>query len=304
MWHRLDFSKLNITFRIGNAEFRLVEAKRTLFYENFPNHMHSFFELHYICGGEGVLVLPGEDKTYPLSEGNAFLVPPKTFHEQRTHWQNLMEEYSFAFDVRTDKAESTEQRYMQPETEEVWFSENCRSFAEYFRAMEEEAKRKDIAYREMLQTLLKQLMVQLMRQWKKAEENNVTAGRREEVSYERRKFIIDETMLYQYQDITLEKLAEYLNLSTRQTARIIKEEYGMSFLELRSRSRLNAAAALLRRTNTPISEVAAVVGYDNSIYFTGQFKELFLCTPTGYRKREQKKRKEIYETSVKQLSEP
>lgn len=60
MWQGLDFSKLNITFHIGNTEFRLVEAKRTLFYENFPNHMHSFFEFHYVCGGEGILVLPEE----------------------------------------------------------------------------------------------------------------------------------------------------------------------------------------------------------------------------------------------------
>ena len=111
-------------------------------------------------------------------------------------------------------------------------------------------------------------------------------------------------MIYQYKDITLEKLAEYLNLSTRQTARIIEEEYEMSFLELRSRSRLNAAAAMLRRTNTPVSEIGELVGYGNQMYFAGKFKELFGYSPSVYRRMEQKKRKLIYETSVNQSTTP
>lgn len=298
MWHGLDFSKLNITFRIGNAEFRLVEAKRTLFYENFPNHMHSFFELHYICGGEGILVLSEEN--YPLSDGTIFLVPPKTFHEQRTHWQNLMEEYSFSFDVKKIKGGEAEDWYGKLSEQEFWLSEKKQVFAEYFRALEEEAKEKSLGCRDMIQSLLKQLTVQLLRQMYSS---RISAARDESVAEERRKFIIDETMIYQYRDITLEKLAEYLNLSTRQTARVLKEEYGMGFLELRSRSRGNAAAALLRRTDTPVSEVAELAGYETPIYFTKQFKQLFGCTPASYRKKEQKKRRMIYETSVKQESQ-
>lgn len=299
MWQGLDFSKLNITFRIGNAQFRLVEAKRTLFYENFPNHMHSFFELHYICGGEGILVL--QEGNYPLSEGVLYLIPPKTFHEQRTHWQNLMEEYTFCFDVQKIKGEESEDLYAWFCEQGFFLRENVPVFAEYFRALEEEAQKKDVAYRDMIQSLLKQMTVQLLRQ---QHGKHPLTGNEAVENYERRKFIIDETMIYQYKDITLEKLAEYLNLSTRQTARIIEEEYEMSFLELRSRSRLNAAAALLRRTKTPVSEVGELVGYGNPAYFAGKFKELFGYSPSVYHRLEQKKRKSIYETSVNQPPKP
>lgn len=299
MWQGLDFSKLNITFRMGNAQFRLVEAKRTLFYENFPNHMHSFFELHYICGGEGILVL--QEGNYPLSEGVLYLIPPKTFHEQRTHWQNLMEEYTFSFDVERVKGEESEDLYTWFCEQGILFRENVPMFAEYFRALEEEAQKKDVAYRDMIESLLKQMTVQLLRQQRGTHTSTEQDGAE---NYERRKFIIDETMIYQYKDITLEKLAEYLNLSTRQTARILEEEYGMSFLELRSRSRLNAAAALLRRTNTPIGEVGELVGYGNQTYFAERFRELFGDLPSVYRRMEQKKRKLIYETSVNQSPKP
>jgi len=297
MWQGLDFSKLNITFRIGNAEIRLVEAKRTLFYENFPNHMHSFFEFHYICGGEGVLVL--QEESYLLTEGTAFLIPPKTFHEQRTHWQNLMEEYSFAFDIGRTKDGEGQDWYKNLSEQEFWQQESGEVFAQYFRTMEEEAQKKEAGYREMIQTLLKQMTIHLLRQMQNRNSGKKEQLREETGNYERRKFIIDETMLYQYRDITLDKLAEYLNLSPRQTARILEEEYGMSFLELRSRSRLNAAANLLQSTKTPVCEVAELVGYDQPVYFTGRFKALFGCTPSAYRKMERQKRKTIYETSVK-----
>ena len=279
MWHNLDFSELNITFQMENTEFRLVEAKRTLFYENFPNHMHSFFELHYICGGEGVLILP--ESMYPLSKGVLYLIPPKLLHEQRTHWQNLMEEYTFSFDIRKVKADDKFDLYGMLSEQAFWIGEGSCLIAESFQILEEEAKQMDTGYAYMIRSVLEQIIIRLLRNVlrKSSEEHRIV-----KTPYERRKFIIDETMIYQYKDITLEKLAEYLNLSARQTARVLNEEYGMNFLELRTQSRLHAAASLLIGTTLSINEVAELVGYDNEIYFGRQFKELYGVTPSVYRK--------------------
>lgn len=279
MWQGLDFSKLNITFQIENVELRLVEAKRTLFYENFPNHMHSFFELHYICGGEGTLILP--EMMYPLSEGVLYLIPPKLFHEQRTHWQNLMEEYTFSFDVKKVRADGMLDLYGQFLEQEFWIGEERGLIADSFRMLEEEAKQKETGYSYMIRSILEQMIIRLLRNVLQKQPVVQRAGK---TPYERRKFIIDETMIYQYKDITLEKLAEYLNLSSRQTARILKEEYGMNFAELRRQSRLHAAATLLIGTEASVNEVAELVGYDNAIYFGKQFKELYGMTPSAYRK--------------------
>ena len=279
MWQNLDFSGWNITFQIENAEFRLVEAKRTLFYENFPNHMHSFFELHYICGGEGTLILP--DAMYPLSEGVLYLIPPKLFHEQRTYWQNLMEEYTFSFDVKKVKTDSAFDLYGKFSRQDFWIGEGDYLIKDSFGLLEEEAKKRDIGFSYIIRSVLEQMIIRFLRN---IPQKQPVVQKNGTTPYERRKFIIDETMIYQYKDITLDKLAEYLNLSSRQTARILEEEYGMSFSKLRRQSRLHAAASLLIGTKLTVDEVAELVGYENEIYFGKQFKELYGVTPSVYRK--------------------
>lgn len=284
MWHNLDFSKLNITFRIENTEFRLVQAKRTLFHEDFPNHMHSFFELHYICGGEGILLT--NQGSYPLSDGTLYLIPPKTFHEQLTEPQNLMEEYSFSFDIKKVKGEYQRDVYTLFSEAPFFLLEENRSIAPFFYVLDEEATEKKTGYRYMIQSTLQQIIVLLVRQLTR---QAPSVQKQLDLLSDRRKFIIDETLIYQYKDITLERLSEYLNLSIKQTARTIKKEYGMTFSELRTRSRLNAACPMLTHSDFPIHRIAELVGYDNAIYFTTRFKEQFGCTPATYRKNNRRK---------------
>ena len=279
MWQGLDFSKLNISFCIGDTQFRLVESKRTLFYQDFPNHMHSFFELHYICAGKGFLL--ADHRSYPLAAGCLFVVPPKAFHEQLTDTEDLMEEYSFSFDIQPAKNDSNWKLFDQLSSGPLFFTPDATVLSSFFSLLEEEASGKQAGYSYVISGLLEQITVYMLRLMFHREKS---VSPPENPSDNRRKYIIDETLIYQYRDITLEQLASYLNLSLRQTSRIIKKEYGMNFLELRRRSRIHAACTMLADSSYNIDTIAEAVGYDNTIFFSSCFKELMGCTPGSYRK--------------------
>ena len=84
--------------------------------------------------------------------------------------------------------------------------------------------------------------------------------------------------------IGIGKLAESLHLSVRQTARILKQQYGRTFSELINDKKLSIACALLQNTPLKISEIAWQTGFETESYFFVLFKKKYGVTPLAYRK--------------------
>ncbi len=85
-------------------------------------------------------------------------------------------------------------------------------------------------------------------------------------------------------NITLEHIASYLNLSVRQTIRIIKEYYGMTFSELIIENKLRYATNLLIHSDLSTKEIACKTGYSSVKGFYHSFKKKYGCLPSEYRK--------------------
>ena len=85
--------------------------------------------------------------------------------------------------------------------------------------------------------------------------------------------------------ITLEYIAKALNLSVRQTNRIIQECYGMTFSELILENKMRYAAKLLESTSISIAEIARQTGYSSVKGFYHSFKKKFRVLPSEYRKK-------------------
>lgn len=81
------------------------------------------------------------------------------------------------------------------------------------------------------------------------------------------------------------ELARTVGLSERQLHRKIKAALGLSPYELLLRTRVQAAAEVLARTSTPISEVALDHGFCDQSAFTQQFRKRTGMTPKEFRRR-------------------
>lgn len=81
------------------------------------------------------------------------------------------------------------------------------------------------------------------------------------------------------------ELARTVGLSERQLHRKLKAALGLSPYELLLRTRVQAAAEVLARTSTPISEVALDHGFCDQSAFTQQFRKRTGMTPKEFRQR-------------------
>ena len=73
-------------------------------------------------------------------------------------------------------------------------------------------------------------------------------------------------------------------MNTTTLKRCFKQVYGETIAAHIKKHRMEAAAALLRKTDDDIASIAQAVGYESQSKFTAAFKEYFGALPKEYRK--------------------
>lgn len=84
--------------------------------------------------------------------------------------------------------------------------------------------------------------------------------------------------------ITLELVAERVNLSANYVSAIFRKEMGVTFSDYITAQRMDAATELLRKTDLSIGEIAEQIGYTDVKYFSKLCKKTLGMKPSEYRK--------------------
>ena len=84
-------------------------------------------------------------------------------------------------------------------------------------------------------------------------------------------------------DISLEQMADYVNISSFYLSKLFKEEKGISFITYLTDCRLEKAQELLQQKDYSIKEITAMTGYNDQNYFSRLFKNKFGISPSEYR---------------------
>ncbi|WP_379142515.1 helix-turn-helix domain-containing protein [Paenibacillus sp. sgz500992] len=85
------------------------------------------------------------------------------------------------------------------------------------------------------------------------------------------------------EDISLQGIADRINVNASYLSRVFKQETGENFVNFLTRLRMEKAKSMLREKNMRVYEVAERVGYPNTAYFSKLFKKLCGMTPEEYR---------------------
>ncbi|MCM1106981.1 MAG: 2-isopropylmalate synthase [Blautia sp.] len=86
-----------------------------------------------------------------------------------------------------------------------------------------------------------------------------------------------------YQEVTLESMAEHFHLSEPYISKYIKDKSGRTFGEQVTKIRMKRAKTLLKNGNMTVENIACSVGYPNVEHFNRTFKKAFDMTPIQYR---------------------
>ena len=85
-----------------------------------------------------------------------------------------------------------------------------------------------------------------------------------------------------YEDITLEQVAEELNISVFYLSKLFRKHMGINFTEYLTQLRIEHAKRLLQDGNKSIKEVAYAVGFNSQSYFSKIFKKYTGTAPSEY----------------------
>lgn len=102
---------------------------------------------------------------------------------------------------------------------------------------------------------------------------------------DRIKFAIDDSAAF---DINLDTIVDNCFCTKQYAIHIFKEKFGITPYKYILRKRVNASKYLLSETNSSIREIAQVLGFENSHYFSSFFKKETGITPSEFRKKNHK----------------
>jgi AraC-like DNA-binding protein len=85
--------------------------------------------------------------------------------------------------------------------------------------------------------------------------------------------------------LKVEDAATHLYMSKSQFSRRMREEMGVTFVELLTRFRVERAQQMLRDTDLTVIGIATSLGFHSSTHFHAVFRSVAGCTPMEYRRR-------------------
>lgn len=290
----IQYDNLNISFTIDHIRFTTLNIAYEHIHRLIPGHSHgdNSFEIHYIASGNGYIQVG--DQTYKITPNTLYMAGPHITHAQISVPDDPMVDYCIYLRLKhlNDTAcSNTLTSVFEEKT--FWIGQDQTHILLTLESLFQELKDKKEGYTILVESLLKQLIVQMVRNY--APDRTASSHFRSATPAQAQDFIIEESFLYDYSTLTLKELSQRLGLGCRQTQRFMQEIYGKTFLEKKKEARMSAASILLTHTDYNIASIAEELGYASPEHFSAAFKQYFHISAREYRK--QLQNRETYPAS-------
>ncbi len=233
-------------------------------------HSNGDYELHVLLEGSCRVELA--DGEHLLQAGEAVLIPPGCYHCAKSR-PGPFARFSVSFTGLAPEQLPTQSRVF-PGTDALL--QTCRDIhgeLDYGGEMGTE----------MLTACFARLLILLCRA---VSDGTAEQEAREPAGEHWRAAVIDD-FFEKHRDAygTKATLAVALNLSERQLERVLLKQYGMSFRQKLTQSRMDYAAWLLRTGDRSITEIQSLAGYASQSTFYHAFEKTWGMTPGQYRQK-------------------
>ncbi|CAH1200339.1 HTH-type transcriptional activator RhaR [Paenibacillus allorhizoplanae] len=297
----MALDRLELSFRWGAYGIRVLRCHLT----SFPAgvivnyHQHSEYEIHYIPCGKGRVILDGI--THPLHEGLLYVTAPGVIHRQEADEHEAMGELCLHVDIvkLSDKEEAGSSALSSSGWGEEWEMAEAEACIGQLGELphtpavdrHEAMKCFLVAYEAWRNnqlgqyTVIKQSIIQMLLRTVSAykpEQQGVNLPARDMKNYRYQmavQFITDNFR----RPLTLEGVAERVQISSRQLQRIFKEKANVSFSEYLEQIRLKFVCSELQQTTLTLEKIAERSGFTSSNYLHYVFKKAHGTTPNAYR---------------------
>ena len=277
-----SYSNMDIQFTLDGTPIHVLNIVFARFSRTIPAHSHGSrcYELHYIPFGYGKL--KANSKSYDIVPNTLYVTGPHVEHAQAPLMSDPMQEYCVYFKLppshHNRKASVVMDRFAATD---FWIGTDTQGIHALFRQLFWELEHQYTGYRIQVELLLSQLLICMVRNYEQKKDLSSYSSPKLQVN--KASIIIEEYFLYEYQNLSLDILADRLKLSTRQTQRLLKEYYGKTFQEKKAEARMSAAAILLEDGERSITSIANLLGYSSVEHFSSAFRSYYHISPRQYR---------------------
>ncbi len=276
-----------------NKSLRKDEKIKLLVYDQKENeyHSHDFLELVYILEGSGVHVLDGNRGI--VRKGDCFIIDYGSFHQYHNldHTRFKLINILFTPDMIDKTLVHCRSFYELTNNYMIRFQHTSHSsLPTHFvyhdrdgqvellvRKLQAEYAAQPPGYLELMRCLLIEIIILLIRDICKQEENVLYHDSSEAVI----RYVEENYM----EPVTLTALSHRLNYSLPYLSKRFKEDTGMTFMQYLQKKRLEHSCRLLANTDQKVYEIAGLVGYNDIKYFCEIFQRYMKMSPKEYRRR-------------------
>lgn len=243
-------------------------------------HSNTSYEIHYALQGRGTVTVDGV--TYPVGPDTLYVTARGIEHAQRCDVENPVVEYCLYLNCRKTPQSEESPLALFIETA-FWMGKDGGEVFPLLQQLVEEMRRPQLDSVELLEAVLRQIVVRLTRLYRQGD-LPLSADPRIPMSRAEMMFTLEEAFLFNYRSLTLPELAGVLNLSMRQTQRVLQVNFGMSFSQKLVAARMAAACQFLVGTDMSITDISERCGYSSIEHFSTAFRRRMGFSPREYRR--------------------
>ncbi len=276
--------KLALVFDIGTLRIAPVHVRIEQHKPVIAAHMHSntSYEIHYTFCGHGSVTVNG--RTYPVEADTLYITGPKVLHAQISDTSDPVIEYTLYLECQRAAIDARDPLSLFAETT-FWMGKDNGRVYPLLKQLVDENNRPGLCTRDMSEALLRQIIVALTRMYHQDAPFRAAAPTRDSAPSRAGIMpVIEEAFLYRYASLSLDGLAALLNLSVRQTQRLLRDNFGKTFTQMLSDARMAAAVQYLDGTDLPVTDVAERVGFSSLEHFSTAFRRFMGVSPLKYRR--------------------
>ncbi|MCD8054297.1 MAG: AraC family transcriptional regulator [Lachnospiraceae bacterium] len=243
---------------------------------SYPWHSHEDYEIVYIMEGNGFMYV--NSRPLPCAAGSIALTPVNAMHRLASADASPMPYYSVGLAIPDKTAPGELIQFFEQEGAAVTSSGASfpfirQTFQQLLHLLSRNNGTADLTVQSLCFALL-QLTRELFT------ESSLTVPAQDDLLASE---ILNYISEHAYKPLTLESLSKQFYVSSTHLRRVFSNAYHMSPIDYVIHNRITYATEYLWNTNLPISEIAHLVGYENTTHFTNLFVKRIGCTPSEYR---------------------
>lgn len=231
------------------------------------------YQLLYIVSGKGHFYFHGEDRV--VYAGRMVLIQPRQEQRYEYFGEDKPEVYWVHFTGNDVK--NILRSYNIPMDDPIFYSGASSTYSYLFKEMIHELQNCKTGYEDLLAMYLRQIFL-LVQRTRQEERPTVSTYIQEEMEFARRYF-----NEHYNEPISIQEYAESRNMSVCYFQRNFKQIVKHTPMQYLLTIRVNNAASLLETTDYSMAEIAAIVGYEDPLYFSRLFRKIKGVSPRDYR---------------------